>query len=177
MIDIETMGNKAGAALVSIAAVQFDLHTGQTGEQFYVNVDLQSCLNAGLKVDASTLIWWMQQNENARMKFTYNPSPLHAVLAQLSEFVASVGLDCEVWGNSARFDLGILEVAFTACKMQTPWKFWNERDVRTLVAFAPDIKANEVFIGDKHDPIHDCLHQIKYCTKIYNLLAPVKTHV
>jgi hypothetical protein len=113
----------------------------------------------------------MQQHENARLKFSINTVPLVEALGRLYAFVNQVGTGSKVWGNSARFDLGILEVAYTACKMVIPWQFWNERDVRTLVAFAPEIKANEPFLGDKHDPLHDCLHQIKYCHKTYKTLT------
>lgn len=174
MIDLETMGNKAGCAIMAIAAVQFDLETGKTGEQFYNRIDLQSCLDAGLTVQASTVEWWMLQNENARRKLIEGVSvTLLKGLHNLRMWINMNALeDAQVWGNSARFDLGILEAAYqTVPGVPLPWKFYNERDVRTLVSFVPEIKANEPFLGDKHDPIHDCLHQIKYCHKTWNTLT------
>jgi len=169
MVDIETLGNKAGAAIVSIAAVQFDLKTGETGETFYRNIDLQSCLNAGLKVSGDTVIWWMQQSDLARRKLSENTIPLSIALSAFNGFIANFyTASMEVWGNSARFDLGILEVAYTALKIETPWAYWNERDVRTLVSFAPEIKQNIPFEGVPHDALADCYHQIKYCSAIWN---------
>lgn len=77
----------------------------------------------------------------------------------------------QVWGNSNRFDLGALEIIYNKLKKEIPWKYSLERDVRTLVSFAPNIKKNMPFNGVKHDPIDDCKHQINYCTEIYNKLV------
>ena len=66
MLDIETMGNESFSSIVSIGAVEFDINTGKTGKGFYTNVDLQSCINLGLIINASTVMWWLKQNEQAR---------------------------------------------------------------------------------------------------------------
>ncbi len=57
MLDLETWGTAPGSALRSIGAVFFDLD-GKTGETFYRNIDKQSCLDAGLKIDPATVSWW-----------------------------------------------------------------------------------------------------------------------
>jgi hypothetical protein len=49
-----------------------------------------------------------------------------------------------------------------------PWKFWNERDIRTVLALDPDIKNKIEFEGEKHNPLSDCLYQIKYTSMIWN---------
>ena len=167
MIDIETMGNMSHSAIVSIGAVRFDLETGETGETFYINVDLQSCLDAGLIINADTLMWWLNQSEAARKKIIEKGSPLSAALILLSAFVTK---DDQVWGNSARFDLGILSDAFNTLGMPIPWDFRKERCVRTLVSFAPEVKDAEPNIGVAHDALYDCVFQISYCSKIYKKL-------
>lgn len=75
----------------------------------------------------------------------------------------------EIWGNGVRFDIGLLEGAYDACGFVNPWKFYNERDVRTVVADAPHIKESTVFEGVPHNPIDDAKHHIKYlvATKKY----------
>lgn len=179
MVDIETMGNKSNAVICSIAAVEFDLKTGATGKTFHRKIRIDSALKAGLKIDASTLEWWMLQSQEAREGLFKNGfdgvSDLSYVLRDFFDFVESLnGLKIEVWGNSARFDLGILENAFNACNMATPWKHWNERCVRTLASFAPEVKKDMPFEGIKHDALADCYHQIKYSTIIYNTLKSEK---
>lgn len=177
MIDIETMGNESSVAIVSIGAVEFNMNTGETGKEFYTNVSLQSCLDIGLKINASTLMWWMKQSDEARKTLT-DGSPLHIkeALLKFSEFVNECGgKTAQVWGNSARFDLGILSDAYSkASFIGIPWDFRNERCVRTLVSFLPEIKNMTKFQGTAHNAIDDCHFQIKYCSETWNALTAIR---
>jgi DNA polymerase III epsilon subunit-like protein len=167
MLDLETMGSMSHSAIVSIGAVRFDIKTGEIGEKFYINVDLQSCLDAGLIINADTLMWWLNQSDAARKKISEKGIPLQKALLSLAIFMNK---DYEVWGNSARFDLGILSDAFNTFGIPIPWDFRKERCVRTLVSFAPEIKDAEVNTGVAHDALADCIFQINYCSKIFNKL-------
>ena len=168
MIDIETMGNESFSSIVSIGAVEFDINNGETGREFYVKIDLQSCIDEGLIMNASTVMWWLKQGEAARNELgTGEVETLRNALFKFSDFFTE---DYQVWGNSARFDLGILENAYSKIGKPIPWKFWNERDVRTLVSFSPDVKETFVFNGVAHNAIDDCKFQIGYCSKIWDRL-------
>jgi hypothetical protein len=48
MIDLETMGNKPNAPIVSIGAVFFEPSTGELGDEFYRVVSLKSSMDAVL---------------------------------------------------------------------------------------------------------------------------------
>lgn len=169
MVDIETMGTKSYSAIVSIAAVEFYLD-GRVEKAFIADIDLQSCINAKLRIDGSTVKWWMQQSEPARQKiYTGNKIGLKEAIQQLKTFISEVS-PSGIWGNGSRFDLGLIENAANAIGITDMWPNWIERDVRTLVSFAPDIKKSMPFDGVAHSPIDDCLHQIKYCCAIYNKL-------
>lgn len=168
MIDIETMGKGSFSAIVSIAAVRFDFRTGKSSESIEMSVSLQSCLDAGLKVDASTVVWWMEQNDEARRALLSNSQiSISTALDALNAFITDKD---KVWGNSARFDLGLLENAYNMLKKPIPWKYYNERDVRTLVAFAPNVKKEYPRAGIAHNALDDCKHQIGYCCEIYKRL-------
>ena len=167
MLDIETMGNESFSSILSIGAVEFDIETGKTGKEFYVNVDLQSCMDLGLIVNASTIMWWMQQNEQARKDLVKkNALPIQKALLEFLEFCNK---DYEIWGNSARFDCGILQNAYNKAGIPIPWDFRKERCVRTLVSFAPEIKDNYNSVGTAHNAIDDCKFQIGYCSEIWRL--------
>ncbi len=172
MIDIETLGTQPGAVILSIAAVEFDLKTGETGSIFHQDIDIESSVKQGLKIDASTVIWWLKQDKEAQKKITeLHRNRLKNVLRAFGVWLRDwFPADVKLWGNSARFDLGLLEAAYNSCDMQLPWNHFNECDVRTLVMFAPEIKKETEFVGIKHYPIDDCKHQIKYCSKIYQKL-------
>lgn len=177
MVDLETFGNTSTAVITSIAAVLFNIETGEISEDkiFFESVDPQSCINLGMTVNGSTILWWLQQSEGARKKlYQQKGKNISEVLHLFRVYLQSIGTeDLKVWGNSARFDLGILENAYTSVKQQIPWYFRNERDVRTLVSFAPKIKEEAVFIGTEHNPIDDCKFQIGYCCNIWKSMSKV----
>ena len=170
MIDLETLGVSPGSVISSIAAVQFDINTGEIGRQFYKNIDLQQSLDNGFTINAETLKWWF--NQPNRMEIFSNPDNIKSVFTSLSKFILSTSggynkKNIFVWGNGASFDLGILNYAYNKLGIEIPWLFYNERDVRTLVSFIPEIKKKTVNSGVLHNPLDDCKYQIAYCCEIY----------
>ena len=161
MVDLETMGTKSNSAIISIGAVEFNIQTGETGREFYRNIFLQSCIETGLQVDAATIMWWMRQNDDARNSLIEIPS--FSIQQALIDFKEFCNKDYQIWGNSARFDLGLLENAYDKISISIPWKFKQERCLRTLVSFNPEIKHSIEFEGTAHNALDDCYHQIKYC--------------
>lgn len=177
-LDIETMDKASSSAIISISACYFNRYTGDIGETFHKQVDLQSSIDAGLTVSASTLIWWLKQNEEARSKFFDNEKqrPLKLVLDDLSYFI---GKDSQVWGNGATFDNVIVENAFKAVDVEVPWEFWNMRCLRTLVEtgleLGIDPKKDLPFEGVRHDALSDAIHQAKVASTIFMKINEVKT--
>ena len=172
MLDIETMGTSSNAAIMSIGACYFEPSTGEIGNTFHEQVDISS---NGV-IDASTVIWWMKQDDDARSKFYNNDKaePLHHVLAMFADFVKP---NCQVWGNGIAFDNVIIRNAYEhpSCADVVPWKFWNDRDVRTMVelgrVIGVDPKRDFPFEGVKHDALADSIHQAKYVSAIWQMLT------
>lgn len=167
MLDLETMSNQSYGVIVSIGAVRFDLNTGKHKEKFYYNIDIQSCLDLGLGVTGSTIEWWLKQSEEARLGLLNNPISITHALNLFSEFVTK---DDILWGNSARFDCGLLQNAYNKNKQEIPWDFRNERCLRTLVSLKPSIRDNFVKKGVSHNALDDCYNQIEYLCAIWKLL-------
>lgn len=172
MVDLETMGIRSNSSIVSIAAVEFDLDTGETGEEFYKNVSLQSCVNLGMKMDPETIMWWLKQSDDARAALTSGKA--YDISDVLNLFSIFCDADYEVWGNSARFDLGILANAYDLAGIPIPWNQFKERCVRTLASFQPSIKKSYVHEGTDHNALSDCYKQIGYCSRIWNTLQKEK---
>ncbi len=171
MLDLETLGTTPGCVILRISAVEFDMETGELGREFNMGISIQSCLDAGLSIDAGTLKWWMEQNEVARTIAFSSDNPLHVTLTHFDLFMVECP-NFSVWGNGIRFDAGLLEALYKAIGRKIPFTGWQERDVRTLVSFMPEIKASMSFTGSPHVAIDDCKHQIKYCTAIWKALKP-----
>lgn len=172
MLDIETMGTSQNAAIVSIGAVEFSFDEPQLGRGFYIKIDVQDCLKHGLVVDWSTIQWWLQQNEKARLELTTtNRCKLQEALFEFTKFMTPLLGDSKkfnVWGNPSSFDIGILSNAYSKCGLESPIFYRNERDLRTLVSLAPEIKANYPNQGTEHNPIDDCKYQIGYAKATYD---------
>jgi hypothetical protein len=65
MVDLETMGKVADSAIASIGAVECNLITGETREEFYKVVDLNNQPN--LTINPNTLYWWLKRSDAARL--------------------------------------------------------------------------------------------------------------
>lgn len=165
MIDIETLGTQPNSVIVSIGAVKFDFESGQTYEEFYTPISLESCVEWGMNIDVNTLLWWFSQSEESKKVFFEKSLPIPQALSDLADFIPS---DCVIWANSPSFDITILESAYRTIGYQTmPWSHRNIMDVRTVVALNPDIKKSFVYEGAAHNALADCYNQIKYLRATY----------
>lgn len=177
MIDLETMGNGPYAPIISIGAVFFDPNTGETGDVFQVNVSLESSMRFRARPDASTILWWMEQGEDARNSLTTDTQELSASLCSLSDFIAKNSNQrfVQVWGNGASFDCVILRNSYALTGIQAPWQWWNDRDVRTIVEMGKvigiDPKRDMPFEGTRHSALDDAIHQAKYVSAIWQKLT------
>lgn len=173
MIDIETLGTKTNCVIGSIGILEFDIRTGEILSEYDVNVDFQSSLDAGLKVDGSTLQFWMSQSEEARAHFFRDPKPLAAALAYLEQFLDIVRDEerkvC-IWSNSPLFDIVRLEESFTAVGRKIPWKYWEHWDVRSVSGLNPRVKGQHRKPSKEtaHTPLEDCRNQVEYLVAVLN---------
>lgn len=158
MIDIETLDTGNNAAVLSIGAVYFDRYTGETGEKFYARISFTDAVSRGTFSD-DTLKWWSEQSEEARSEAFGGIEQIDDVAER---FAAFIKYDTEVWGNGSVFDITILENWFKSCNKPVPWKFWNVRDVRTIVSWFNIDTRSYTREGVHHNALDDCLYQIKY---------------
>ncbi len=167
-IDIETLGTKSYSCIISIGAAFFDPSNGEVGETFYREIDIDSAKELGLVTDPSTLAWWEKQSEEARSIFLAKDRPkITDVLQEFSDWVKGHCDPKKVrpWGNGAGFDVNLVQDAFHIAGVETPWMFWNIRDIRTVVAMckpAVDITKMVTREGTHHNALDDAIHQAKF---------------
>lgn len=160
MVDLETLGNGSNAVITSIGAAKFN-SSGVT-DTFFCTVDPESCVASGLKMDVSTVLWWMKQSDDARAAFKSKGLLLGDALEQFSSWFPKESC---LWGNGATFDNVILSNAYKAVGQQTPWPYWGDRCYRTAKALFSEIKA-PVFQGTVHNALDDAVHQARHLIKI-----------
>ena len=166
MLDLETMGTGPNAAITAIGAVKFDPDKGEIVETFYFKVNLESSVKQGGVIDASTVIWWLGQNEEARAEMQKKGGH---ILDGLYEFKGQIGADARIWGNGAAFDNVILRSAYERAQIIAPWDFRNDRCYRTVKAMfkqTPTVEKPTV----AHHALADAEAQAKH------LMLIAKTH-
>jgi hypothetical protein len=159
MVDLETLGLEPGSSILSIGAVRFDTNGIVDGQTFYRNVSLESCTDAGLEIDVSTLDWWLNQDGDVQGILT-GGERLSKVLFAFSRFYDDAD---EIWAFSPSFDCAILSEAYAAVDETEPWTYRDERDCRTLASLPvwPDNEQE----GNEHDALDDAIYQAKATAK------------
>ncbi|EEG6607579.1 3'-5' exoribonuclease [Salmonella enterica] len=179
MIDLETMGKKTNAPIVSIGGVFFDPQSSEIGPEFYTAVSLESAMEQGAVPDGDTILWWLRQSPEARAAICTDAVSVTTALIEFNKFIICHADNLKylkVWGNGAIFDNVILRSAFERALLPCLWHFSNDHDVRTIVtlgrAVGFDPKRDMPFEGDMHNALADARHQAKYVSAIWQKLIP-----
>ncbi|MFG3875820.1 3'-5' exoribonuclease domain-containing protein [Escherichia coli] len=178
MIDLETMGKKSNAPIVVIGAVFFDPQNGEIGPTFYIVISLVDAMDTGAVPDGSTIEWWLAQSSEARSAILVDQVKLVDALIQFREFINEYSDEkfVQVWGNGATFDNTILRTSYERLNIPCPWRYYNDRDVRTIVELGKtigfDARTVIPFEGVRHHALDDARHQAKYVTATIQKLIP-----
>lgn len=168
MIDLETMGSRFDAPIVSIGAVFFRPETGELGKTFQAFVDIESAFQFG-RANGSTVKWWLQQSDEARQAAIKGTRDLPFVLQKFTEFYKQISPDAAVWGNGATFDISILDYAYQRVMQKTPpWGFWLVRDCRTIKDIASHLNIDtNLTKGVAHTPLDDAKNQAAWVSAMW----------
>lgn len=162
MLDLETLGTGQDAVLLSISAVQFNPFTGETFKEFEVFLDLDSQIAINSTITQGTILWWLAQDTAVRnqvIKKCKNGQDITSALKSFSAYIKQNDIKF-VYGKGPSFDNAKLNSAYERTKLEAPFKYYNDRCVRTIIALDSEVKNLE-FIGNRHNGIDDSKHQIR----------------
>ncbi len=78
---------------------------------------------------------------------------------------------CSGLGNGANFDNTILRRSYERQGIPCPWRYYNDRDVRTIVELGKaidfDARTAIPFEGERHNALDDARYQAKYVSVIW----------
>jgi hypothetical protein len=163
MLDIETRSVQPNASILSIGAIRFDrdgpIKPIEEMDSFYVRIDQMSCDDIGMDVNDDTMKWWKKQDKSIYDEAFGGEDRVSITdaLIQLKEWIG--GGVVTPWGNGDDFDCVVIDQAYKAISVKTPWDFWNTRDVRTVLDLA-NMKPWDLINSNKHHPVHDCYSQV-----------------
>lgn len=138
------------------------------------------------KIEKGTLNFWLNSNSNLDILLehleTKNNIDEYELMNQFSEFLIKssneLSADLKIWGNGISFDIVKVKRKLAKHDIKYPISFYNERDVRTILELA-SLKANKNIYEIKdsvpknnrqHDAFEDCIFQINFCHKCFEIL-------
>lgn len=137
MVDLETLDTATSAVILSIGVAVFTRE--EVKDTFEVHVQLDPQFEAGRTLSASTLMWWLTREEDARSAMTSGMrNALHPQKAidEVYKFLAPhLSIDGLVFGNGAVFDNAKMDSLATdfSVILNKPWPYWADQCYRTLV--------------------------------------------
>ena len=159
MFDIETLGTRAGCAVLSFAALVYTSTKGTVLGGAGFPLDIPSQIRKGLHVDEGTAAWWATQPDGAWEAATADPVSVTYAVRLLDELVAKHQPE-RIYCQGMDFDFPIFAEVRRRFGLGAGWEHWKQRDTRTLYeehGFNPKSMAR---IGVHHDALDDCQHQI-----------------
>jgi len=132
-IDLETLSLAPNAVVIAIGAICIE-----TGKTFYANIDPEDSQKYGLHIDAGTVMWWMQQSDEARKVLTTETSQtLATVLLAFTHWLKTnkfkyANREHTLWGYGVKADIVWMNSLYKALDKPQPWTYQQEMCGRTL---------------------------------------------
>ena len=170
VLDLETFGTGATAAVVSIGAVVLDDPT----VWFYRVIDKPSG-----NIDVGSVQWWFAQREEVRAAVTKG-EPERGVLAAFARWLGDVREDADgqidgepirLWG-SEDFDTVLLGAAYDRNDLRRPWHYQEPRGLRTILEVAGVDEAAVPWMGIEHIAL-DCARHAAAALRIALARTPL----
>lgn len=169
MLDLETLGTSNEALIIAIGAVKFT--DDEILDRFHVAIEPATAEVLGGKIDASTVMWWLDPVRAAARDALLSHSRVDLASA-LVGFAQWFGEPAPIYGNGSTFDNIILRSAFRGAGLEYPAPFWMDRCYRTLKNEFSMVPLERV--GVHHDAVDDAESQARHLQAIRrHKLAPV----
>lgn len=192
MIDLETTGVATGSVVLSLACVDFTFEDHLSVED-YLNRSIFIKFNVEEQIkkykrtsSAVTLQWWKDQsNESKLISFIPNNNldvTLEVGLKKFNSFLHFTNYDQKnsyVWSRGSHFDIPKVESLYENLQsfgstVSLPFNTFRVRDTRTYIDLLTgsttayyDLMEKPDFNFVKHNPVHDCILEIKKMQEIY----------
>lgn len=181
-VDIETLGLKLDAIVLSIAAVEFNPYsdkissyedlTGKTSAMsnvVYCTPSVARQILLGRTFEPDNIKWWKEQNTSV-VDHVFDATAnevvnvhTRSVLEFFNTLTENGEVDPVLWANPAVFDLAMLRSLWYDLypDKKYPIHYMHELDGATLQELTGVSDPPIEFIGEKHNPIDDAVHQAR----------------
>lgn len=170
MWDIESLDLVPKAVATQLAFIAYDLDDPETilrEVEEYLPIQPQLTLNR--TISASTLLWWMKQDDASRSRMQQSDGDdfdeLSALVQSVNRKLAQVIAEAdeyEIWARGPQFDLVVVESLLGDLGQKAPWKYDKVMDLRTTMRLAgirsADVPMRPGLVA--HHALSDCRYQI-----------------
>lgn len=185
MVDIETTGTAIGSGIWQIGAVVMDesLYSDRPNT-FLMTINPMSLMHSGSKYlsSAETLAWQWDKNEdnwnyalqqNFKEGASWGYTPSKSLLTNFSDWLMGFGYaNVELYSRGS-FDFQLLRASFALESMDTPWKYYQENDQRTLSKWTSYSRETA---SPSHNALDDAIQQAKVIAHVFSHLRVYKAN-
>lgn len=158
IIDIETLGRRNDAAITQVGIVIAE-EAFNILDSYLIQVMPDVWNTCNRTFTGETLLWWMQQKNTPVSKtsthIVYNYTQLVNKLYQI--FNRFNTENTIVWTKGS-MDLFCIKDICEYLNIETPWKFWQPRDIRTAKEIIKDWKVYEN--NNAHNALDDAITEL-----------------
>lgn len=158
IIDIETLGRRNDTAVTQVGIVIAD-ENFDVLDSYLIQVTPDAWNTCDRTFTGETLLWWMEKkNTPISKKPTHIVHSYKYLVDKLYQIFDRYNTeDTTIWTKGA-MDLFSIKDICEYLNMETPWKFWQPRDIRTAKEF---IKEWKTFENNNHNALDDALNQLR----------------
>lgn len=191
IVDLETLGVRSSSIILDMAAIIIDFNKPLESysdiikelreQSFYCKFNTLEQYKLGRTTDKDTLDWWERQNDEAKKILKYKETDINIKnLPYLLEEYAkkhNCNLRDMFWLSRGYADINWLDdLCWNTLKIQPFNKFWNSRDVRSIIHAYADIERGKFEIKNgiidtssliPHNSIDDVIYDI---LRLYTLI-------
>ena len=164
MLDIETLGNTPGSIVFEVGAVLFD----EKGvlDTFHAFLPIYASADRGFTIALHTLEWWHGKGRSlsAIMAMAETTVPINDTMLRLAQFMDGV----EQFWSKGNFDYPLMARYFDSCNLNTPWKYGQVRELRTMLC---ELGLRQPKADITHNALEDALQQVELLVSARGMMA------
>lgn len=147
MIDVESLDLGPRPVITQIAMLGYDLQEDELLDDRHVQyypIEPQQRIIPARTISASTIVWWMNQSDEARERFKYSTetefedlaSRLRNLITVFNQLTDYGKTNYEVVAKGPQFDIVAIETLLVECGLSVPWNYQRVVDLRTMLTRA-----------------------------------------
>ena len=159
IIDIETLGRRNDAAVTQVGIVIADKNFDVL-DSYLIQITPEAWNTYNRTFTGETLLWWIQQINTPVSEFpTHIANSYKDLVEKLDYIFRKYNIEDSIVWTKGSMDLFCIKDLYECFNIDTPWKFWQPRDIRTAKEIIKNWKTIEN--NNSHNALNDALTELE----------------